>query len=104
LAEFQVTAGAIALSNNNTNRVIASVIIFLLVATGGLFYFKGHNFTGHVWATILFSGFLGIFAFSLVITQDNKIRIFGIMGLLTTISVGSYVLAEIYVLSGISLL
>jgi hypothetical protein len=95
--EFKVTDVGNEVGNNKTKRIIVSVILFLLVSTGGLFYFSGHNFEGHIWATLLFSAFLGIFAFFLVITQDNKIRITGIMGLLITVSVGSYVLAEIYI-------
>ncbi len=95
--EFKVTEGGNEVSNNKRKRIIVSVILFLLISTGGFFYFSGHNFEGHMWATLLFSAFLGVFAFSLVITQNNQIRIVGIMGLLITVSVGSYVLAEIYI-------
>jgi hypothetical protein len=95
--ECKVTAGGYEVSNNKSKRIIVSVILFLLAITGGFFYFSGHNFEGHLWATLLFSAFLGVFTFSLVITQNNNIRIVGIMGLLITVSVGSYVLAEIYI-------
>jgi uncharacterized membrane protein YedE/YeeE len=95
--EFKVAAGGNEVVHNKTSRVMVSVLLFLLVGTGGLFYFSGHNFEGRFWATLLFSVCLGIFAFLLVITKDNKTRIVGIMGLLITVSVGSYVLAEIYI-------
>ena len=95
--EFKVIESGNEVSNNKTKRIIVSVILFLLVSTGGLFYFRGHNFEGHMWATLFFSTFIGVFAFLLVITQNNKIRIVGVMGLLVTVSVGSYVLAEIYI-------
>jgi hypothetical protein len=71
--EFKVTDVGNEVGNNKTKRIIVSVILFLLVSTGGLFYFSGHNFEGHIWATLLLRTYLGDFTFFCV---SWNIRVF----------------------------